>query len=129
MWPAAFRQWAGQHGLLDHKEHAAQPTVSAVAIRTAQDPRRQDQRHFSIANPPAGAVYLIDPTLRSEYQTLSLGATSDAEAGSIEWSVDGRPLGASRADETLEWPLVAGEHRITARDGLGRTSEVSVLVK
>jgi penicillin-binding protein 1C len=130
VWPAEYRQWAAGHGLSARSEHpSASSKMPAAVHRTAQDSRRQDQPRFSIANPPAGAVYLIDPTLRSQYQTLSLRATADGQAGSIEWAVDGRRLGASRPDQSLQWPLVPGEHRIAARDALGRTSEVSILVK
>jgi penicillin-binding protein 1C len=130
VWPAVYRQWAAEHGLSARGGHAsARSEVPAAADRTVQVPPRQDQPRFSIANPPAGAVYLIDPTLRSQYQTLALRATADGQAGSIEWAVDGRRLGASRPDEALQWPLVAGAHRIAARDALGRKSEVSILVK
>jgi membrane carboxypeptidase/penicillin-binding protein PbpC len=100
-----------------------------VVHRASQELPRHDQTRFSIANPPAGAIYLIDPTLRSQYQALPLRATADRRAGRIEWAIDGRRLGASQADEALRWPLISGEHRISARDELGRIAEVSILVK
>ena len=103
--------------------------VDTVVHRTSQNVPRSDEPRFSIANPPAGAVYLIDPTLRSAYQTLSLRAMADGRAGLIEWAIDGRRVGASQADEPLQWPLVAGEHQISVRDALGRIAEVSILVK
>jgi penicillin-binding protein 1C len=135
VWPAAYRQWAARQGFpQDGIRTAARwedpdlPEYPTVADRRPQTTRRAEP-HLSIANPPAGAIYLIDPTLRSEYQTLSLRATVDGEAGPIEWAIDGRRLGASEGDKALEWPLVAGEHDITVRDASGRTSKVRILVK
>ena len=149
VWPAVYRQWAAEHGLTHdgtHEERRAHlqadpatPTtdLAGPANRLRQGHRGQEagrhvdqnEAHFSIANPPAGAVYLIDPTLRSRYQALPLRAAGDAHAGLIEWAVDGNPFGASRADEPLQWPLASGAHRISARDQVGRRAEVAILVK
>jgi penicillin-binding protein 1C len=74
-------------------------------------------------------VYLIDPTLRSQYQALPLRAAADAHAGMIEWAIDGSRLGTSHADEPLQWPLAPGAHRISARDELGRVAAVDIVVK
>jgi membrane carboxypeptidase/penicillin-binding protein PbpC len=74
-------------------------------------------------------VYLLDPTLRSQYQALALRAAADRRAGQIEWAVDGRRVGAAQADQAFDWPLASGTHRISARDELGRIAEVSILVK
>ena len=68
---------------------------------------------------------MIDPTLRREFQTLSLKAV--AGSGLIEWKVDGRALG--KASDPVEWTLVPGVHRITARDARGRTAEVIITVR
>ena len=80
-----------------------------------------------IISPADGATYLIDPTLRREFQTLSLRAA--AASGQVEWKVNGRSLGASPQRGQLEWPLVAGRHIISARDAAGRTDEVTVVVR
>jgi penicillin-binding protein 1C len=80
-----------------------------------------------IVSPADGATYLIDPTLRREFQTLSLKAA--AASGRVEWSVNGKPLGASTPRAQLEWPLVPGRHTISARDGSGRSDEVTVVVR
>jgi penicillin-binding protein 1C len=89
----------------------------------------QEKVAVAIANPPAGAVYLIDPTLRSEYQTLPLRATVDNRAGTILWEIDGKLFGESTPDNSLPWPLASGAHRISARDERGRVAEVNILVK
>jgi hypothetical protein len=74
--------------------------------------------HLSIQNPPEGATYLIDPTLRSKYQTIALRASADRGAGSIEWSVDGHAVGTSHPDRPLQWPLTPGVHAIVAADAV-----------
>jgi membrane carboxypeptidase/penicillin-binding protein PbpC len=83
---------------------------------------------FRVANPPDGAVYLIDPTLRREYQTLPLRAVADA-AGTIDWRIDGQPVGRARADASVAWPLAAGRHVVSARDQRGRETTASIVVK
>jgi penicillin-binding protein 1C len=133
VWPAPYRQWAADHGLSTHPvTTSGRSDVSVASHRTDTDSRSQTQTRFSISNPPAGAIYLIDPTLRSQYQSLPLRVitdSADGQADSIEWAVDGRPVGTGRPDESVAWSIVAGPHRISARDTLGRTSEVSILVK
>ena len=72
---------------------------------------------FNISNPPDGATYLIDPTLRMDFQTLRLKASSAAK-----WRIDGK--GVER-----EWPLKAGEHVVEAIDREGNRDEVRIYVK
>lgn len=100
----------------------------AGAARAAQDAQAGHRAPLSIVNPPDGATYLIDPTLRREFQTLPLRVVA-ASPGVIEWSIDGKPVGRIESDRALEWPLVPGRHRITARDARGRTAETSVVVR
>ncbi|MGZ5441337.1 MAG: penicillin-binding protein 1C [Thermoanaerobaculia bacterium] len=100
-WPAEYRAWA----------RATQPAPPSPATKHASV--------FRIANPPDGATYLIDPTLRMQYQTLRLRADA---ASRVSWRVNDRPVGA-------EWALVAGEHTITAVDERGRRDSVKIVVK
>src|SRR5207237_10140307 len=73
VWPAVYRQWAQAHHLLaDARKPGPGALFSQVASKKGlpdpfSDPLA-NRRRFAIANPPAGAVYLIDPTLRSEFQ-------------------------------------------------------------
>ena len=83
---------------------------------------------FEIASPPEGAVYLIDPTLRREFQALPLRVVS-SRPGRISWSIDGRPIGTSNSDAALMWPLATGSHRITATDEQGRRAETTIVVR
>ena len=125
-WPPVYRAWAESNGLLDRTivvaDSAAsqRPHTPPAAEPAAPAPR--------VVNPPQGAIYLIDPTLRASFQTLPLTAVS-ADAPSIEWLVDGQLVGTSDPHRPLDWPLVAGRHTVAVRDGRGRGSEVSILVK
>ncbi|HYO77310.1 MAG TPA: penicillin-binding transpeptidase domain-containing protein, partial [Thermoanaerobaculia bacterium] len=94
-WPAEYRDWAG---------------VQAPAQRIA----RKTEERFRITNPPDGATYLIDPTLRMQYQTLRLRAT-----GAVTWQIDGRRV-------RDEWPLTPGRHVVTAVDTSGRRDSVRI---
>jgi penicillin-binding protein 1C len=137
VWPAVYRPWATEHGLLAVRNVRLQPDHVVRGVRPGGDlagPGKaghhgQDKITLSIANPPAGAVYLIDPTLRSQYQALPLRAAADAHAGMIEWAIDGSRIGTSHADEPLQWPLAPGVHRISARDELGHMAAVDIVVK
>jgi penicillin-binding protein 1C len=100
-----------------------------VVRRVERDHRVQREPQLSITSPPAGAVYLIDPTLRREFQTLPLRVTADRGSAAIEWAVDGASVGSARADGSVEWPLVPGDHRVTARDRVGHVAETRILVK
>jgi len=129
-WPAEYRQWAHAHGL-DHSDAGAPPsreqritTAKSASTGSASISRAA----LTIVSPPDGATYLIDPTLRREFQTLPLRAATDS-LGSIEWSVAGTVVGSADANTALDWSLVPGEHRIVARDARGHTAEATVLVR
>ena len=83
---------------------------------------------LAIANPPSGAIYSIDPTLRADFQALPLRATT-ASRTTIAWSVDGRPVGTASSEESLAWPLRVGTHLVEARDASGRRAEAAVVVR
>jgi membrane carboxypeptidase/penicillin-binding protein PbpC len=83
---------------------------------------------LTIVNPPDGAIYLIDPTLRREFQTLAFRANT-AHSARIVWSVDDREVGVARSETSFNWTLAAGRHRITARDDRGRTADISIIVR
>jgi penicillin-binding protein 1C len=92
-----------------------------AAPTTAADPLR-------VVSPPDGAVYLIDPTLRREFQTLPLRATA-SDALDVDWRVDGRPVGRGSAGADVDWPLAAGAHLVSARDARGREATAAIVVK
>ncbi len=89
---------------------------------------RRDPSAIVIANPPSGATYSIDPTLRREFQTLALRAVT-AEHTRVERHIDGRTVGSSTSESAVMWPLRAGRHRISANDPRGRTAEATIVVR
>jgi len=125
IWPPAYRQWARENGLLTEHQHTAAPLARAVSLAPSPGPARGP---LEIVNPPSGATYLIDPTLRREFQTLPLRVVATTPS-TIEWQVAGRVVGTSSSEAALMWPLTPGVHRITARDERGRVAESSVVVK
>ncbi|MEZ5290918.1 MAG: penicillin-binding protein 1C [Vicinamibacterales bacterium] len=137
-WPSEYRQWA--------REHAGTSPESTLAARergrdrdSRAGPTRRASRasgaaagsavpeRLAIASPPDGATYLIDPTLRREFQTLPLRAV--AARGLVEWRVSGAVVGRAPADGEVAWPLAPGTHTIEARDGRGQVSEATVVVR
>ena len=81
-----------------------------------------------IVNPPAGAAYLRDPTLRAAFQTLPLRAAGSAP-GTLRWEVNGDPVGTSTVDVPLDWPLRSGSHTIVVTDGQGRQDRTTIVVR
>ncbi|HXI31548.1 MAG TPA: penicillin-binding protein 1C, partial [Vicinamibacterales bacterium] len=121
-WPSAYLTWARAEQVLDRKiplPSSARAAAAAASRTTLPSPDR-----LRIVNPPDGAVYLIDPTLRREFQTLPLRAAT-ADPADVEWRIDGRPVGRAG----FEWPLVPGAHTVTARDARGREAAAAILVK
>jgi penicillin-binding protein 1C len=136
-WPVEYRQWARAQGLDDaartppggggSSDPPAFADPRSLSLVSGK-PGTVTRAPLTIVSPPDGATYLIDPTLRREFQTLRLRAVA-AGGGSIEWSVGGRVVGSADADATVHWSLVPGEHRIVARDPVGRIAEATVIVR
>jgi membrane carboxypeptidase/penicillin-binding protein PbpC len=122
-WPAGYRAWAAQQGLLEET-----PAVQTSTVRSAPPITREDGPVLTIANPPSGATYSIDPTLRREFQTLALQAVT-AKNARIDWHIDDHLLGSASSDVKLMWPLRPGTHRIVARDQHGHTAETTISVR
>jgi penicillin-binding protein 1C len=114
-WPEPYRSWAGQVGLdADRPESTAPPPDAPSGL--------------SIVAPLAGATYMIDPTLRPEFQTLPLRATGGS-AGELRWFVDGLAVGTAAPGGTVRWPLERGRHAIAVRDASGREASTRIEVR
>jgi penicillin-binding protein 1C len=130
-WPPEFRQWARQNGLAEMPAvlSARQPSEPGVRESPTSDSTRTASRApLEIVNPPSGAVYLIDPTLRREFQALALRAVA-ARPERIEWHIDGRHAGTSSSESALMWPLAPGSHRLVARTERGHVAETVFVVR
>jgi membrane carboxypeptidase/penicillin-binding protein PbpC len=130
IYPPEFRTWASDltpgTALLAASASRPAPRASRPAPRTSR--LAPPASLLAIANPPEGAVYSIDPTLRREFQALPLRAVT-ARATTVRWSVDGAPVGSSSSDRPLSWPLAVGTHRIEVQDADGRRATTSVVVR
>ena len=129
LWPEEYHAWAASQGLL-HEEGplGADTTLAARSPAPAPRPiRLVARRALTVTSPPDGGTYLIDPTLRSEFQTLPL-RTMGAR-GRVEWRVDDQPVGSAGGDRALHWPLTRGKHEVIARDTSGQQARASIMVK
>jgi penicillin-binding protein 1C len=128
IYPPEYRAWAGNTP--GRAAHAVEANLEVTRDAASAAPRgnRPSERPLAIANPPSGAIYSIDPTLRADFQALALRATT-ASRTTIAWSVDGRPVGTVSSEESLAWPLRVGTHVVEARDASGRRAEAAVVVR
>jgi len=125
-WPSEYLEWARTEQLLDHSIPMPSPMrAAAVTRRVTISPAVARLR---IVSPPDGAVYLIDPTLRREFQTLPLRAAVE-DAADVEWRIDGRSVGRTTASGAVQWPLSPGAHTVTVRDVRGREAAAAIVVK
>lgn len=122
-WPPEYHSWARGRGLA----RAAWPADDEAVGGPGRLPPRL--RPLAITNPPPGAIYLKDPTLRASHQTLPLRAVTRAAASRLTWLVDGRTVGNSRTDEPLPWPIAVGRHTVRVRDDRGFSDETTIVVK
>jgi penicillin-binding protein 1C len=124
IYPAEYRAWSAAQ----YRTASAQlvpPPAQPAASRRGSEGAKAD---LAIANPPDGAVYSIDPTLRRDFQALPLRAVT-ARPTTVRWTVDGTALGSASSDRALSWPLAVGTHRIEVTDADGRRAETSVVVR
>ena len=126
VFPAEYRAWAEQ----SHVARASHASTEAArrTSHVARDAAHSASEALRIVSPANGSTFLIDPTLRREFQTLSLRAVA-AAPGPIDWTVNGAPVGTADADGRISWTLKAGRHAIVARDAAGRTAEAQVTVR
>ena len=128
IWPDRYRAWADANGLRSPVERRAEVRLARYATTTAGEPRHRPAAGLHVAHPADGTVFLIDPTLRAEFQAVPFRAVG-AGGGQVSWTVNGRLVGAAGADAAVLWPLQRGAHVAVVRDAAGRTAEVSFTVK
>jgi len=121
VWPAEYRQWA-----MDHAEDG--PSDRPREVIAARTTGNTSPEALRISSPPDGATYLIDPTLRREFQSLSLRAVLPVP-GPVEWIVDQRSVGTAASDQSIAWSLAAGRHTFIARDADGRSAKSTITVR
>ena len=120
VWPDEYRDWAA--------ELAAPPAFTGRADTGAAAPALNHANRFRITSPADGSTFLIDPTLRREFQTLPLRAATSSGL-EVRWEIDGHPYQSSGAARALSWPLAPGRHSFVARDQSGRTATSTIVVR
>jgi penicillin-binding protein 1C len=128
VFPEVYREWARDQGLL-----ARTPIAPAIDARPASAARvtlvsATRDEELTIARPLGGALFLLDPTLRPEFQTLALSARGGAP-GPLDWFIDDALVGRDVRDGRLHWPLARGRHVIVVRDTAGRSARTYVDVR
>jgi membrane carboxypeptidase/penicillin-binding protein PbpC len=123
IYPPEYRAWAADAG--GHNIVAAR-TVSKG--NDVSQKSRSGEIGLAIANPPAGAIYSVDPTLRREFQALPFRVVT-ARPMKVTWLVDGATVGTASSERTLSWPLAIGAHEIEVRDADGRRARTTVVVR
>jgi len=120
IWPAEYRHWAAEHRQSSGFANAS-PKTRAAQTRGAP-------ATFRIASPADGSTFLIDPTLRREFQAVPLRAVSSS-AGEVAWEVDGQAVRHASPERVPSWPLVPGRHTFVARDPSGHTAKSTIVVR
>ena len=111
--PAVDHEWLAKESPAHFCGIHRAPRAATPAVQLA------NAATLRIDNPPDGATYMIDPTLRKAFQSLRFRASG---AKRVTWRVDGKRSAG-------EWPLEPGTHTITAIDTDGARDEVRIYVK
>ena len=125
IWPELYRPWARAAGRVGAP--AAATGTAAVKAEPLTGRTLRTATTLAIDQPLGGAVYLFDPTLRSEFQMLSFRARGGTSP--LDWFVNGQPVGSVARDEAVRWPLVRGTHIVSVRDRAGRSAETQIVVR
>jgi hypothetical protein len=130
VWPERYRAWADAAGIRSAADRRAsnQPAFVSGAVAARRDESRGERSEFRITSPAEGTVFLIDPTLRAEFQAVPLRVIG-AGSARLSWTINGRTVGSAAGDAALDWPLERGVQHAVARDAQGRTAEVSFMVR
>jgi len=134
VWPEQYREWARSAGLLPTGPEplamlAAAPAeaIERTALSDARPLGRQDHSRLTITRPLGGALFLLDPSLRPEFQALTFSARGGD--GPLEWFVNGTSIAVVDQERGVRWPLARGRHRITVTDRRGETAETTIVVR
>jgi len=130
VWPERYRAWADTAGVRTRIDRRAErrPGFVSGAVGPRRDTSTTARASLHVTSPADGTVFLIDPTLRPEFQAVPLRAIG-AGPTRVSWTVNGRAVGSAAGDATLQWPLERGPQHAVVRDADGRTAEVSFIVK
>ena len=132
VWPEEYRAWsrttdAGLHRVAPVTVEAHAVVAEPLQPRSASSRPVNSGGEFEIASPLAGATFLRDPTLRAEFQSLTLRTRGGS--GPVEWRVNGELVGTAADGDVVRWPIVSGQHQLEARDARGRQAQIRIVVR
>lgn len=125
IWPDEYHDWARGEGITPAVEGpvtgsdamGARAGIAASATATG----------LTIVSPLPGAVFLIDPTLRPEFQALPFAARGGRAP--LRWWINGEALEPAGHDGRVRWPLARGRHDVAVRDAAGQAATVRIEVR
>lgn len=125
VWPDEYHDWARQSGIAVSPD-SLQVEASVGFARTNAAGEEKAAR-LTIVRPIPGAVFMLDPTLRPEFQALTFAARGGRAP--LRWTVNGRALPADDRGEPKRWPLARGRHDVVVRDATGATATARIEVR
>ena len=133
VYPDVYRTWARDDGLAGDPERPGggrRRAGTGAASGGIRDPdtRRPETSDLTIVRPLGGALFLLDTTLRREFQSVALAARGGTP-GPLEWFVDEQSFGIDRGGAPLRWPLARGRHHIEVHDRAGHSATTSIDVR
>jgi penicillin-binding protein 1C len=118
IYPPEYRAW----------EVSSVARVAAAGAPSVRARGTTARTELAIVNPPGGAIYSVDPTLRREFQALPLRVVTPSPT-TVTWRVNGATIGTTSSEASLAWPLAVGAHEIEVTDAAGRRATTSVRVE
>lgn len=117
-WPAPFRGWAVEAGLVG----AETPAGEAHWATWNNDPRPR------ILSPAHGDAFVLSPELPRSYQTLLFRCAVPAQVELVTWLVNGHVVATVGTPFSTSWVLQPGIHRIEAQAGALRSAPAVITV-
>jgi len=118
-WPAGFSAWAAEHDVVGWPRRDRSCVASTQGNQEesslSKDVQAQPEHEHdtvSIAWPPSGVVFHIDPRSPAEHQAVPLRANVGAGTTEVAWSMNGTEIARAKAPYSARWIPVPGEHTI-----------------
>jgi len=94
---------------LSHKQSAG---AAPSFVRVLNVPKED----LAISFPQDGDVFKLDPVLRRDFQSIRfrVSVSDRIEVRSVEWRINGNPVGTAAPPFALSWNLAPGSYTITA---------------
>jgi len=115
-WPALYRDWAADEGLLSTR----------TTVATASAPAAGDR--LAVLTPADGDAFVLSPDLPRRFQSLELRCAVPGDPREVTWLVDGVTHTRVSPPYASRWELSPGAHRFQVRADGVRSRPVVVTV-